>query len=1441
MGKLKRFLLVALFAIVSTTSFVVYGVVNAKADQVTKSASDSLVYALDFADLKDGTEQRASVVGSVTYTEDAVNGSTALNMTSTGIRKNYVKLPAEVVNYDSVTIAGWVKIDANTPRYSRIFELESNHNGSGKDIMLIMPTFYHAVGGQGRSDFNFKMAVKGNTLRQVEKSGSTWEPDSTTDTFTSSIGSADGQISDDITNSYSNTPWVSTVYDSWHHIAWEFTPTAIKYYMNGQLAGVINETDICQTDRNDHANNGYTKTFSLSNIYNAGTTNFYLGAAFDSTNDFTGSFADFRVYNKALSEEEIVSEYDLDYTDFLTTSFDFEDGTTTDSVSGTQGTLVKTAKIENGKLVLDGAGKGQGASQMLVNKNILQGHNNLTITLDAYIDSSTGGWARIFDFATNDQQELALATRWGGNTKTELLAKFTVDEGASNQTISSITTFDNWVNYTLTIKGNVFSLYQNGFLIGVNNNFDFHNSIFSGSAKGKASFGGTLYYNDTPLVGALDNIKIYSVALTADEIKEMANVTTVEFDIEGTELAGVAFDQASWEHALMETNLDFMMKLNKDRLLYNYRLIAGLDTKGATSYGSWISTASGGAGQFEAHYVVALAKASQTMPNYSYNGETVLQRLTYMVQELKKCQDAFAKYDPENAGYLGAIGTEHYDAIADNTAYGAQVTTVVTRPDGTTYNVNGKLWVPWYFNHKNMEAMLDVYWYANDTTLRSTAYTMVVAHADWCANILKKYDADTSKYKHQPTRFEYGGMAEVLFQIYAMTGDVDHFYAAQKFEEKTLLNNWYNNVDTLTSGGNHAGYKGMHANTQIPKVLGAAAAYEATGNPYYYQIAVNAYEMMVARSYAFGGVGRDENFSHEPNELEVGGTTCETCCSYNLLKLADYLFRWTGDVKYAHYFEKTYTNHILASMAPDTGLKTYFVSTAFGGHKIYHTQDTTFWCCSCTGMESFAKLPYGIYYTDKDGDVIVNMFYSSTFNVKDGLTLVQSGDFYNTQKTKITVNGSGSFAIKVRVPDWAKNGFTLKVNGTVQNITATNGYLVLDRVWNNGDYIDYEVPFSVWLENLNNTTGYKAMHYGPLVMVAKLDAVPNGDDVRTSQTNVASAYTGSVKDEINHLGAIENSITISNTEGYPTITVSPLNQDAIKFVPFNRVFHNRYGMYFNYTETKPAVGDRTALNAKIAEIEVLDKNLYTTSSISVLEDAVDAANSLASDANQFAVDTVLENIVSAQNALKLRATLAKFNQKVSELSSLNETDYTTASWSKLQKHIADVQNADLSDVSEEEMDANIVQLENLVKALKQRGDRTALDAKIAEIEALNEADYTAETWALLQSKLNQAKSLSDGALQSEINYHLNQITSAMNALEEKVVDVPDEPENPDEPDTPSEPNEPTEPDEDVGDTPNNGSSSGFNCNMGVGSDVYVIFLTAMLLTAYIVIRKLRRI
>ena len=234
-----------------------------------------------------------------------------------------------------------------------------------------------------------------------------------------------------------------------------------------------------------------------------------------------------------------------------------------------------------------------------------------------------------------------------------------------------------------------------------------------------------------------------------------------------------------------------------------------------------------------------------------------------MINELKKVQEAYSILSPGDAGYLGALSADHFHAIEE----------------GRTTTDNGaNIWVPWYHAHKTSEMLLDVYLYATDAALQETAWEMLMYYSDWVSNMMSgRSDVDRLKI----LRMEYGGMAEVFYQIYAIKREMKHLKIAKFFEEEGLLDNIYQNKDILS---------GLHANTAIPKFLSTAAAYEATGDEYYKTVCVNAFEMIMTRTYANGGTSRGEHWQ-AAGRLQTNNDTCETCCSYNMIKLADYLYR----------------------------------------------------------------------------------------------------------------------------------------------------------------------------------------------------------------------------------------------------------------------------------------------------------------------------------------------------------------------------------------------------------------------------------------------------------------------------------------------------------------------------------------------------------------------
>lgn len=1189
------------------------------------------IYRLEFADPEDLGKNTAdsgipsaSIAdgGGIDCSDKDVKGGTALGVTSGGNRVNYVSIPKDVLNYTSVTIAGWFKISSQTPDFSRMLEINNGKNGTEEyswlSLMPYAPSYYNGL--------HINCGIANQVILGADNRDNMI------------FEGADPSVTD------YNTPrasYILPVFDTWVHYAYELTPEGFSLFQNGKLLKTV------------------SGDFTASQFYSE-SANIYLGATFhDGTADFTGAFSDFRVYDAALNEEQIAAEYSFGYEDFLTTAYDFEDGTASDGVRGYDGSLIGNAKIvedaeRGGKvLYLDGSNAGNAnetKTSMEIPIRTINGHNQITVSMDVFVDSECANYARIFDFSRNGPQNFALGAKWGNATS--LLLKYTKLNDVYDQTVTANTEFNRWVNITVTLDGTRAAIYLDGMLAASNDHFIYSNSLFW-EGVGVFAFGRTQFWGDQPMKGKIDNIRIFQIALTEKEVMMDAGITTIEDDAqavaqekdklnitwdgtsskidlpnragEGVRLVwesdnaevitsegyvfvpqfrtevtltailsrggvqdtkqftftvepreipdpsvvfyvpldSVTFEKDSYYAELMETNLDYMFSLDADRLLYNYRRIAGLDTKGVSSYGAWISPTSNGAGQFEAHYIVALAKASVTMPDYEYKGESVLDRLTYMLTEMRKCQLAYAQSDPDNAGYFGAIIVDNFDALEEGR-------TVLE--DGTSR------WVPWYFEHKNLEALLDVYRYAADETLRETAYDMLDEAADWCYRRMSSIDEAT---REKVLLVEYGGMAEVLYQTYMVTEKPEHFKAAQYFEEKQFLDNIYRNVDLLNR---------LHANTTIPKFLGCAAAYEATGNEYYKTICVNGFEMIMARTYANGSTSKGE-FWQAAGETECGNDTAETCCSYNMLKLADYLYRWTGEKKYADFYENVYTNHILASMAPDSGLKTYLTNSAFGYYKVYHSPDNSFWCCSCTGMESFAQLVGGIYYR-AEGLLRVNMFYPSTVTMENGISVTQSGNFYTDQKTQFTVNGNGSFTLALRLPAWAEKGTSITVNGDEIALTPVGGYYELTREWKNGDRVEYSVPFTFRTEQLKGSDSEYAVMYGPLLLVADL-GTDEVYDVQESQLSFGTPYTGNLTNKLVLSGTLEESATVTNdNDGNIFVILSTVNQGDMTFRPFNQLFHSRYGMYFEfYDSVEEAEKEYTVVGNELGTSFDGDENL----------------------------------------------------------------------------------------------------------------------------------------------------------------------------------------------------------------------------------------------------------
>ena len=571
----------------------------------------------------------------------------------------------------------------------------------------------------------------------------------------------------------------------------------------------------------------------------------------------------------------------------------------------------------------------------------------------------------------------------------------------------------------------------------------------------------------------------------------------------------------SYEQNAFNLEKKYLKSLNPDKLLKGFCEIAGIELD-AEKYGGWETSAI--QGHTLGHYLTATAQA------FASSGDEDLKAITdYMVSVLSKCQ-------AEN-GYLAAIPESHYEQIENGNTSGT--------------------WVPWYSLHKILAGLVSVY----EFTENEQALEVASKLGDWVYSHTSNWTSETQK---TVLNIEYGGMNDALYDLYKYTKSEKHLSAAHSFDEISLFEPLYENKDILN---------GKHANTTIPKIKGALNRYLVTGEEYYLQVAKNFWDIVISNhTYITGGNSEWEHFG-EPKILDGERTNCncETCNTYNMLKLTRDLFKITGDTKYADYYENTFINAILSSQNPKTGMTTYFQPMATGYFKVYSTPYDHFWCCTGSGMENLSKLGDSIYFYNSES-LYVNRFTSSKVSWQEkGLEITQIADLPNI---KILVNGSKSAKIVLRIPEWTNNPI-VKINGVEFDFKAENNLIILEKEWNN-DKIEYTLPMQITVHKLPDNENAVAFKYGPYVLSANMGT----NKMETGVTGVN--VTIPMEDEtISDVLVIEGD-TISNwleninenlvkDENELIFTLKGANQKLI-FSPHYKQHSNRYGIYFHLEE-----------------------------------------------------------------------------------------------------------------------------------------------------------------------------------------------------------------------------------------------------------------------------------
>ncbi len=567
-----------------------------------------------------------------------------------------------------------------------------------------------------------------------------------------------------------------------------------------------------------------------------------------------------------------------------------------------------------------------------------------------------------------------------------------------------------------------------------------------------------------------------------------------------------------------EADLGYMQRLPVDRLVHNFRINAGL-TSSAQPFGGWEKPDCELRGHFTGHYLSACALM------YSATGDKDIKaKGDAIVGELAACQQKLG------GGYLSAFPLEYFDRL----------------------NARKQVWAPFYTVHKIMAGMLDMSEHCDNRQALEVLRGMADWADQWSAAI-------PEQHMQEVLNTEYGGMNEVLYNLAAITGEDRYATAGDRFTKKRFFNPLAARRDEL---------RGLHVNTHIPQVIGAARRYEISSDERFHDVAdFFWYEVTSARAYVTGGTSNNEGWLMEPRrlaaELKRGVNTTECCCAYNMLKLTRHLYGWTADPRYFDYYERTLYNHRLGALDPETGHTQYYLSIAPGAWKTFNTEDDSFWCCTGTGVEEFAKLNDSIYFHDDDG-LFVNLFIPSELNWKEkGVRIRQENSFPDSPSTTLTITAAHPvrMPIRLRIPYWAVSGVSVKINGRPLEAGATPGsYLTLARTWKTGDRVELEMPMSLHIEKMPDDPTVQAVLYGPLVLAGDLgtegltkDLItgPLGPEIRQHPESVPKFHAASA-DPNSWIKPADRPLTF-RTAG---------QERDITFAPFDRTFGKRYSVYW---------------------------------------------------------------------------------------------------------------------------------------------------------------------------------------------------------------------------------------------------------------------------------------
>jgi len=574
-------------------------------------------------------------------------------------------------------------------------------------------------------------------------------------------------------------------------------------------------------------------------------------------------------------------------------------------------------------------------------------------------------------------------------------------------------------------------------------------------------------------------------------------------------------------------DLAYLLSLQPDRMLHNFRVNAGLEPK-APVYGGWESEEPWVEIRCHGHTLGHYLSAASMM--YASTGdERMKQRVDQIVGELQECQRAsrggLVCAFPDGAAQLG-------NAVAGRRFIG----------------------VPWYTMHKIFAGLRDAHLHAGS----APALDVLTKLADWTA-------AETAPMSDEQFQrmldTEHGGMNEVLADVAALSRDPKYLALARRFCHEAVLAPLSESRDPLD---------GLHANTQIPKAVGFQRLFDATGEDRYGRAARFFWQTVVERrSFVTGGHGDNEHFfppadfaAHLPS-----AKTMETCGTHNMLRLTRMLFMNAPSAAYADYYERALYNGIFASQDPASGMNTYFQATRPGYVRLYHTPEQSFWCCTGTGIENHAKYGDSIYFRTADA-LQVNLFIASAVTWREkGLTLRQTTAFPERANSRLDVRVERPVhaALNVRQPGWCP-AMAVHVNGRRWGRAAADGHVSIEREWRSGDVVEIDLPMTLRVEPLPGTTDVVAFLYGPIVLAGRLgrEGLTDGSQIIVNERQSGSMLNA--RPEIPVLVGDAASLA-RRTRQDPRDPLTFRTDHAgrpkdVELGPYYRLAHERYNLYW---------------------------------------------------------------------------------------------------------------------------------------------------------------------------------------------------------------------------------------------------------------------------------------